>query len=264
MAELDVVDNPAACARHPGTDPAVAWGCAECGREMAAWRNRLVAKARSLLGRTAIRAATARERQIEAAMSTATGLLRWIVEAGEMPIPEAVAAAESAGNGGWRKCSDHADAGRAQACADCVRELRLWRREVCNVAARLEDGAKSLPCPVAAMTEREREIFESLSPQHGLMLYLAGADAAGLPEETENTLVDRRIAAASFDPGSWELALTTKEGVEVLDLTKYGGFGMDGNALRSPMVCECGQSVWFPHFPPPGAVIAFETDSQGR
>jgi len=69
-----------------------------------------------------------------------------------------------------------------------------------------------------------------------------------------------RIIAAGFDPHSWDLTLTTDDGFkDAMDLTKYTGFGMNSKALIDPKICECGRSIWFPHFPPPGGVISFES-----
>jgi hypothetical protein len=74
---------------------------------------------------------------------------------------------------------------------------------------------------------------------------------------------------APYHPDSWELALKMASGeTETLDLTKDGGFGLDSKALKSVAVCECGRCVWFPDFPPPGAVISFgcqsaSSDSRG-
>lgn len=68
-----------------------------------------------------------------------------------------------------------------------------------------------------------------------------------------------RIVAAHFDPQLWWLELTASNGrTDTLDLTKYNGFGMDSDALMSVKICECGMSVWFPDFPPPGAILTFE------
>jgi hypothetical protein len=68
-----------------------------------------------------------------------------------------------------------------------------------------------------------------------------------------------RIVAAHFDPRLWYLELTASSGdTDTLDLTKYSGFGMDSRALMSVRICSCGTSVWFPDFPPPGAIISFE------
>jgi hypothetical protein len=68
-----------------------------------------------------------------------------------------------------------------------------------------------------------------------------------------------RIVAAHFDPRMWWLELTTSTGeTDTWDLTKYDGFGMDTGALLSVRICECGTSVWFPDFPPPGAIMTFE------
>lgn len=68
-----------------------------------------------------------------------------------------------------------------------------------------------------------------------------------------------RIVAARFDPRMWELELTLSSGAaSTWDLTKYDGFGMETAALMSPRVCECGASVWFPDFPPPGAILTFD------
>jgi hypothetical protein len=74
------------------------------------------------------------------------------------------------------------------------------------------------------------------------------------------TVSNGLIMYANFDPDSWQLVLTKANGEnEALDLTKYGGFGLDSGALKSPAVCECGRSIWFPGFPPPGAIISFGT-----
>lgn len=70
---------------------------------------------------------------------------------------------------------------------------------------------------------------------------------------------DAKIAAAKFDPRMWSLELTDITGETMdLDLTKYDGFGLDGAALERVEICACGSMVWFPDFPAPGAMIAFE------
>lgn len=57
----------------------------------------------------------------------------------------------------------------------------------------------------------------------------------------------------------WLLELTDISGETIdLDLTRYDGFGLDGGALRRLEICACGACIWFPDFPPPGAMLAFE------
>lgn len=68
-----------------------------------------------------------------------------------------------------------------------------------------------------------------------------------------------RIVAADFDPRTWELELKLSNGnASTWDLTRYDGFGMETAALLAPRVCECGACVWFPDFPPPGAILIFD------
>jgi hypothetical protein len=56
-----------------------------------------------------------------------------------------------------------------------------------------------------------------------------------------------RIIAAYFDRDSWEFTLTADNSEsDVLDLTKYVGFGLKSDALLAVAVCECGRSIWFP------------------
>lgn len=72
-----------------------------------------------------------------------------------------------------------------------------------------------------------------------------------------------KITAARFDPVMWSLEVTASSGeTDVLDLTKYDGFGMDSNALKRIEICECGLTISFPDFPVPGAMITFERLSE--
>lgn len=69
---------------------------------------------------------------------------------------------------------------------------------------------------------------------------------------------------SSFRPRLWTLDLTVVKGDQTevidLDLTKYGGFGLDGAALSRTAICECAAMVFFPDFPAPGAMISFDDD----
>ena len=71
---------------------------------------------------------------------------------------------------------------------------------------------------------------------------------------------DFKITAAHFDPHTWSLWVTRSGGDTTdWDLTKYGGFGLDSNALMRVEICECGRTIYFPDFPAPGAIIEFES-----
>lgn len=70
---------------------------------------------------------------------------------------------------------------------------------------------------------------------------------------------DVKITTARFDLGLWSLEVTRSDGkVDTWDLTKYDGFGLDGDALKRVEICECGLTISFPDFPPPGAMLTFE------
>jgi hypothetical protein len=71
-----------------------------------------------------------------------------------------------------------------------------------------------------------------------------------------------KITGARFDPRMWTLDLTVTDGEKTetidYDLTKYDGWGIDGDALKRTQICECAAMVFFPDFPAPGAMITFE------